>query len=68
MSKTAASNFTSYSDTVRGDAGNHGFAARFDVTDGYVGINQYDDGELTDRVLLSSAQVKALLVFLKVSQ
>lgn len=55
-----------YSDKIPGNARNHKFTQKFDISgDGYLGITQTDDGSVTDRVLLNPAQVKALLAFLK---
>ena len=57
---------TRYSQEVPGDEHNHGFICRFDVTDGYVGISQSDDGKRwSDRVLLSPKQLRALIRFTK---
>lgn len=57
-------NLTRYSEKIDGDQGNYGWQARFDVSDnGYLGINQYEAGGLTDRILLSPGQVRALLEF-----
>jgi hypothetical protein len=54
---------TYYSNDVKGDCGNYGWPVNFDITDGYVGINQVrEDGE-SDRVLLSPKQVAALAKF-----
>lgn len=52
---------TIYSDTIMGDR--RKLTVRFDMIDGYLGINQYDDGALTDRVLLSPDQVAKLFRF-----
>jgi len=54
---------TYYSEKIKGSPANHNWQARFDVTDGYVGINQYDGETLNDRVLLSPAQVRQLIKF-----
>jgi hypothetical protein len=54
---------TIYGEKIKGVPGNYNFAARFDITDGYVGITQYDGEAVTDRVLLSPAQVRELLNF-----
>jgi len=51
-----------YSHDIKGERGNYEWSARFDFTDGYVGINQ--DGNETQRVLLSPKQVKALIAFI----
>lgn len=54
---------TRYSEKIAGDRGNHGRAARFDLTDGYLGVTQTEGCAVKDRVLLSPAQVKELLTF-----
>ena len=56
---------TTYSGVVNGDAQNHKLPVRFDVTDGYVGISQYDGTLVADRVLLSPKQVQALVQFMR---
>lgn len=55
---------TCYSPAIPGNEGNHEWPVEFDWTDGYIGIVQPQDGRL-DRVLLSPAQVKALVAFVK---
>ena len=61
MAKAANNYEIRYSETIAGNAGNHKLAVMFDEDCGYVGINQQDgNGKLSDRVLLSPAQVKAL--------
>jgi hypothetical protein len=63
---------TIYSDNIPGNEGNYQWAVRFDKTrperhthePGYIGITQFDeDGKLKERVLLSPAQMKALISF-----
>lgn len=58
---------TRYSDTIEGDKRNFDWMARFDDTDGYIGITQSDNPRRNDtsRVLLSPDQVKALMKFVK---
>ena len=51
---------TTYSDEIEGDKDNHERTARFDKTGGYIGITQE-----SDRVLLTPAQVTALISFSK---
>lgn len=58
---------TRYGERIPGAPANFGLAVRFDRTDGYVGISQYDDGTI-ERVLLSPKQVEALLAFLGASR
>lgn len=57
-----AAGLTKYSEQVEGNTGNHKLPARFDMTDGYLGITQ-TEGDRTDRVLLSPKQVAELLAF-----
>ena len=55
-----------HSEEFRGDSGNYMLTVRFDLTDGYLGIDQRDPADPkrgTDRILLSPAQVKALKRF-----
>lgn len=54
---------TYYSDRFKGTPGNYNWEVSFDLTDGYLGINQIEDGKVKDRVLLSPAQVKELVNF-----
>lgn len=54
---------TTYSEKINGNPGNHGWLVGFDVTDGYLGITQFDGNTVGDRVLLSPTQVKELVRF-----
>lgn len=54
---------TYYSEKIKGDSGNYDFVVRFDVTDGYIGLTQYDGEEVKDRILLSPSQVTEFLNF-----
>lgn len=68
LSDLTGPDVTDYSEKIAGERRNHDHACRFDVTDGFVGINQYasdDPTRLTDRVLLSPTQFRELLAFLK---
>jgi hypothetical protein len=61
---------TYYGQPVDGEPGNHNLSARFDWTRGYLGITQKGGewgaaGNVTDRVLLSPAQVRVLRTFLE---
>ena len=57
---------TRYSKIFVGAPGNHSFDMRFDVTTGgFVGITQMDNGDVTDRVLLTKSQFNALVDFVK---
>jgi len=64
---TSTNEITRYSETVEGDQGNYNWPARFDNTNGYIGITQSDNPNVneTSRVLLSPDQVKALIAFVK---
>lgn len=59
---------TYYSKKVKGAQGNYDWPVRFDRTDGYIGVNQYDGEALKDRVLLSPAQVRELVKFASLSK
>lgn len=54
---------TNYSEKIDGEKRNHHKTARFDLTDGFLGITQTDSDRVVDRVLLSPHQVKKLLAF-----
>jgi hypothetical protein len=54
---------TYYSEKIKGSPRNYGWAVGFDLTDGYLGISQYDGEAVKDRVLLSPAQIKELVNF-----
>jgi hypothetical protein len=54
---------TRYSEKIKGDRGNFGWLARFDMTGGHLGITQFEGDAVNDRVLLSPAQVQELLDF-----
>lgn len=56
---------TRYSDKIEGDRGNYKWDASFDLTGGYLGITQAEDGKIKDRVLLSPKQVNELAAFLE---
>jgi hypothetical protein len=55
---------TRYSDRIKGAPGNYNWIARFDMTDGFLGITQIEEGAVKDRVLLSPAQVREMLDFI----
>jgi hypothetical protein len=58
---------TRWSEQVPGDVGNYDWPAQFAVTDGYVNVYQKKpDGSGTESVLLSPAQVRELVKFLRV--
>lgn len=52
-----------YSEEIPGAVGNYHWPVQFDKTDGYIGITQTCDHGEIERVLLSRAQVKALIAF-----
>lgn len=54
---------TEYSEKVPGTRGNYEWPVRFEVTDGYLGIAQYEGDKVKDKVLLSPAQVRKLVAF-----
>jgi len=54
---------TYYGEKIKGTAGNYDWQVRFDLTDGYLGINQYEGETLKERVLLSPAQVRQFVEF-----
>lgn len=54
---------TTYSEKIKGTPANYGWQVRFDDTDGYLGITQYEGEVVKDRVLLSPAQAKELVNF-----
>lgn len=58
---------TKYSKQIEGDRANYYWPVRFDVTDGFVGITQYQSttNDKIERVLLSPVQVKQLISFVK---
>lgn len=58
-----AKGLTTYSEKIKGNSGNYNAQVRFDLTDGYLGITQFDGAEVRDRVLLSPAQARDLLNF-----
>lgn len=61
---------TDYSDRIEGTPQNHHWSVQFDVTDGYVGITQFESGQtaVRDRVLLSPDQFAALVAFVNDAQ
>lgn len=54
---------TYYSEKIRGTPRNFNAQVRFDITDGYIGITQFDGLSVSDRVLLSPGQVRQLIEF-----
>jgi hypothetical protein len=58
---------TTYSKKIPGERGNFQLRVRFDQTDGFIGITQFDDDGVSDRVLLSRKQVDELLKFISKS-
>jgi hypothetical protein len=55
---------TEYSAEIEGTTGNYNYPVRFDITDGFLGVDQTKDGQI-ERVLLSPQQVKELIAFVK---
>ena len=60
----ASNGRTTYSEKVKGARGNYNWIVRFDLTNGYLGITQFEGDTVKVRVLLSPAQVKELLEFI----
>jgi len=58
-----ANGLTTYSEKIKGSEGNYDWEVRFDLTDGFLGITQFEGQTVKDRVLLSPAQVRQLLAF-----
>lgn len=59
---------TYYSEKIKGTPGNYSWASQFDITDGYLGISQYEGDAVKDRILLSPNQVKELLDFVAIKR
>lgn len=59
---------TKYSDSVKGDKGNHNQDARFDLSGGYLGVTQWDGDKVTDRVLLTPKQVTEMAAFVEANK
>lgn len=60
-----ANGITKYSRVVAGTHANHDLTARFDLTDGILGITQWQpDSRQHERVLLNKKQVEEMLQFL----
>lgn len=55
---------TIYSEEYPGTTENYNWSVRFDLTDGYLGIDQSESRMVKDRVLLSKHQIKSLLLWL----
>lgn len=57
---------TNYSAHVPGEVRNHHRPLRFDYTDGFIGIQEYEPGgQIGERVLLSPKQWRELLKFVQ---
>ncbi len=56
---------TTYGKEIRGARGNYYWSVRFDAIDGFIGICQYENGDLKDRILLSPKQVDELMAFIR---
>jgi hypothetical protein len=52
-----------YSEKINGSPRNYGWAVRFDLSDGFLGITQFEGETVKDRVLLSPAQMRQLVEF-----
>jgi hypothetical protein len=62
--KRKETGLTYYSETIEGHSRNFDLGARFDMSDGFLGISQKEGDKWTERVLLSPAQVQALQNFI----
>ena len=60
MERTMARNsgLTTYSEKIKGSERNYDWQVRFDLTDGFLGITQFEGETVKDRVLLSPAQAR----------
>lgn len=64
--KRASDGHYRYSKEIAGDKGNYRWPVSFDVTQTYIGINQKgEDVNISNRVLLTAAQYKALVAFVE---
>lgn len=54
-----------YSEKYAGDKENYYWSVRFDIMDGCLGITQIEENKLKERVLLSRAQTKQLVRWLR---
>ena len=61
--RTVANDLTKYSDLIAGAEQNFEWPARFDLTGSTLGISQTHGDGTIERVLLSRAQVEALVEF-----
>jgi len=56
---------TQYSTKIEGTWGNYNWPVSFDISNGFVGINQYEGETIKDRILLSPLQVQEFIAFVK---
>jgi hypothetical protein len=54
---------TQYSTKIEGTWGNYKWPVSFDISNGFVGINQYEGETIKDRILLLPLQVQELIAF-----
>lgn len=54
---------TTYSEKIKGARGNYNWTVRFEKTDGFLGVTQYEGETIKDKVLLSPDQVRELVSF-----
>jgi len=55
---------TEYSTVIEGTRGNYNWPVTFDITGGFIGINQTHESGI-ERVLLSPLQIRELIEFVK---
>lgn len=55
---------TTYSNKIAGEKRNYDLPVRFDLTDGFLGITQFEGDVVKDRALLSPKQVRELVDFI----
>lgn len=53
-----------YSPKIPGEKGNHNLSVSFDQTRKFIGITQFDEDGVSDRVLLSPTQAQKLVRFI----
>ncbi|MDP2410329.1 MAG: hypothetical protein Q8M26_08590 [Pseudolabrys sp.] len=56
---------TEYSKKIPGSRGNYRWPVRFEITDGYLAVTQYEGDKVKDKVLLSPAQVRKMVAFIE---
>ena len=54
-----------YSKEIKGTTANFDRSVKFDYDGGYIGVSQYELGDLIDRILLSPHQAEELIRFIE---